>query len=242
MSGREFVCDGHRQEELLRAALTGGCFMIGRFRALAIVASVVAAASVVAGAPAAHADDCIKVDMAVQLNQFPLVPDLAKRFNDSDLAHVGDRCVEVSVAKQSSGAAATLLEQGWPNPEKNGPKPVVWSPASTAWAKVLNERLTVAGERAMAPDGEPIMISPLVIAMPKPMAEVLGWPNTPIGFSDILALARDPNGWASKGHPEWGAFKLGKTNPNFSTSGLSSLMAQYYAFTGDASGALNLED
>ena len=64
------------------------------------------------------------------------------------------------------------------------------------------------------------------------MAEALGWPNTPIGYADILALARNPAGWGSKGHPEWGPFKLGKTNPNFSTSALSATIAQYYAATG----------
>ena len=76
------------------------------------------------------------------------------------------------------------------------------------------------------------MVSPLVIAMPETMAKALGWPTKAIGYSDILQLATDPNGWGSVGHPEWGAFKLGKTNPNFSTSGLSSLVAQYYAFAG----------
>ncbi len=85
----------------------------------------------------------------------------------------------------------------------------------------------------MAPsDAKPFMVTPLVIAMPKPMADALGYPATPIGFGDLLALAQDPDGWASKGHPEWGAFKLGKTNPNFSTSGLSATIAQYYAATG----------
>ena len=65
------------------------------------------------------------------------------------------------------------------------------------------------------------MLTPLVIAMPKPMADALGYPATPIGFADIVALANDPEGWATYGHPEWGPFQLGKTNPNFSTSGLN---------------------
>ena len=43
------------------------------------------------------------------------------------------------------------------------------------------------------------------------------------------------------GHPEWGPFRLGKTNPNFSTSGLSALIAQTYAATGGTSG-LTAED
>ena len=41
--------------------------------------------------------------------------------------------------------------------------------------------------------------------------------------------------------PEWGPFKLGKTNPNFSTSGLSATIAQYYAAVGKQRG-LSLED
>src|SRR6185295_5982066 len=57
----------------------------------------------------------------------------------------------------------------------------------------------------------------------------------------ILALAQDPNGWAGKGHPEWGPFRFGKTNPNFSTSGLAQTVAQYYAATGKTSD-LTLED
>jgi Ca-activated chloride channel family protein len=98
---------------------------------------------------------------------------------------------------------------------------------------VVNQRRADQGQPALAPaDAKPFQLTPLVIAMPRPMAEALGWPATPIGWADILALARDPNGWASHGHPEWGAFKLGKTNPNFSTSALSATVAQYYAATG----------
>jgi Ca-activated chloride channel family protein len=84
----------------------------------------------------------------------------------------------------------------------------------------------------MANQGTPFMNTPLVIAMPRPMAEALGWPQQQLGWSDILSLATSSQGWTAYGHPEWGAFKLGKTNPNFSTSGLSALIAQNYAATG----------
>jgi Ca-activated chloride channel family protein len=198
-----------------------------------LLVTALASAALVVGSPTgAGADDCIQVEMAVQLNLYPLMPDLAKSFNGSDAAQVDGRCIHVSVNPKSSGAAATLLERGWPDPAQNGPKPVVWAPAATSWASILNQRLADQGRPAMAPAGTPTMVSPLVIAMPKPMAEALGWPNTPIGFSDILRLATDPQGWGAVNHPEWGPFRLGKTNPNFSTSGLSSLIAQYYAFAG----------
>ncbi len=77
--------------------------------------------------------------------------------------------------------------------------------------------------------------------MPEPMAEALGWPDTPIGWRQILDLANSEAGWGDFGHPEWGQFRLGKTNPNFSTSGLSALIAQTYAATGKTEG-LSSED
>ena len=85
------------------------------------------------------------------------------------------------------------------------------------------------------------MLTPLVIAMPQPMAEALGWPDEPIGFADLRDLANDPEGWGAVGHPEWGPFRLGKTNPNFSTSGLNFTIAEYYAATGKTAD-LTIED
>ena len=68
--------------------------------------------------------------------------------------------------------------------------------------------------------------------MPEPMARALGWPDTPIGWQDLRTLATDPQGWAAKGHPEWGRFTLGKTNPNVSTSGLAATIGTLVAATG----------
>jgi Ca-activated chloride channel family protein len=62
-----------------------------------------------------------------------------------------------------------------------------------------------------------------------------GWPTKPLGWSDLFALAKDPRGWGSVGHPEWGRFKLGKTNPHYSTSGLNATVATYFAATGRSS-------
>jgi Ca-activated chloride channel family protein len=185
--------------------------------------------------------DCIVVDMAVSSEKVELLTDLAGRFNESDEARVGDRCAFVEPRDKASGAAATLLADGWRDQAAEGPQPVVWSPASSAWAGILNQRLDDRGEAPMAPPSEPFMLTPLVIAMPEPMADALGYPATPVGFADILGLARSPEGWAAFGHPEWGPFRLGKTNPNFSTSGLSALLAQGYAATGTTRG-LSLED
>ncbi|HWB71813.1 MAG TPA: extracellular solute-binding protein [Egibacteraceae bacterium] len=185
--------------------------------------------------------DCIVVDMAVSSEKADLMRDLARTFNGSEQARVDGECVFVRPQSKASGGAMTLLSQGWPDEDAEGPRPVVWSPASSAWGAILNQRLADRGEPDMAPPSEPFMLTPLVIAMPEPMADALGYPDTPVGFADILELARSAEGWGAFGHPEWGPFRLGKTNPNFSTSGLSALIAQYYAATGKV-GGLTVED
>ena len=186
-------------------------------------------------------EGCTAVDVASSPEKIEVLNELARGFNGSDRAEQGDTCAFVRVQRKSSGAAQQLLARGWPDEAANGPRPVVWSPASSAWGAILNEQLRTSGAPPMAnvaaggtsPDAaKPFQLTPLVIAMPRPMAEALGWPQTPIGYGDILKLAQDPAGWGGKGHPEWGPFRLGKTNPNFSTSALSATIAQYYAATG----------
>ena len=185
--------------------------------------------------------DCEVIDVAVSSEKIALLQDLAGTFNDSEDAEVDGSCVFVRPYSKSSGGAAAALSKGWPDEEAEGQRPEAWSPASSAWGAIVNQRLEDAGQQPIVPPSEPFMLTPLVIAMPKPMADALGYPETPIGFADILALARDPAGWGAHGHPEWGPFRLGKTNPNFSTSGLSALIAQYYAALGKNEG-LSLED
>ncbi len=62
----------------------------------------------------------------------------------------------------------------------------------------------------------------------RPMAEVLGWPDKPIGWDEIVALSADPQGWATYGHPEWGTFKFGHAHPEHSTTGLTMLATLAY--------------
>ncbi|CAN5837563.1 substrate-binding and VWA domain-containing protein [soil metagenome] len=186
------------------------------------------------GGGLADPGDCIVVDMAVSSEKIDLLTDLAAEFNGSDEATVDGTCVFVRPASKASGAAMGLLADDWPDEQADGPRPVIWSPASSAWGTILNQLRSADGEGAMVGEGRPFMLTPLVIAMPEPMATALGHPDTPIGWADILELARSDEGWGAYGHPEWGPFRLGKTNPNFSTSGLSALIAQSYAATGSS--------
>ena len=84
----------------------------------------------------------------------------------------------------------------------------------------------------VAVSARPLVLTPVVISMWKPMAEAMGFPNTPIGWADLLALTNDPQGWGKFGHPEWGRFSWGHTDPEISTSALSTLLAEFYAAVG----------
>src|SRR4051812_4101079 len=185
---------------------------------------------------------CTAVDVASSPEKLDLLTTLAGNFNKSKSAKVGGTCAFVRVQRVASGAGEQLLVNGWQSSDTQLPQPVIWSPAASAWGGVLNDALQSKGQPAMAPASpKSFLRTPLTFAMPRPMAQALGWPTAAIGISDLLALAQNPQGWASKGHPEWGLFQLGKTNPHFSTSGLNETIGQYYAATGKTSG-LTLED
>ena len=156
--------------------------------------------------------------------------------------NVEGRCVHVTVVAKSSGAAESALAAGWRSAD--GPRPDVWSPSGSVWLPLLEDRMAETHRPSLiaAPASAPsIAASPMVVAMPRPMARALGWPGRPIGWSDLLHLASSRTGWATYGHPEWGHFSLGKTNPNFSHAGLEGTIAAYYAAVGRTSG-LTMED
>jgi Ca-activated chloride channel family protein len=73
------------------------------------------------------------------------------------------------------------------------------------------------------------------------MAEALGWPGDPIAWADIAAFAANDQGWEAYDHPEWGAFQFGHTHPDYSNSGITSILAMAYAATGKTSG-LTVDD
>lgn len=112
-------------------------------------------------------------------------------------------------------------------------QPDIWSPAGSVWLSLLNAQWRLKHNSdivATDPNNAPSLVSsPVVIAMWKPQAEALGWPNKPIGWSDIVALSSNPRGWAAYGHPEWGTFKFGHTHPDYSNSGLDAVIAENYA-------------
>ncbi len=179
-------------------------------------------------------DGCVTVNVAASSEKAALMGEIANAYRDSGRT-VDGACFDVEVRSVASGTAEANLAAGW-DETLNGPPPDVWSPAASTWISLLRTDLQAKDRPNIVPaTSESVTSTPLVIAMPEPMAKALGWPDTPLGWGDILALAQDPQGWASKGHPEWGRFTLGKTNPTISTSGLAATIGTLVAATGTSS-------
>jgi Ca-activated chloride channel family protein len=53
-----------------------------------------------------------------------------------------------------------------------------------------------------------------------------------MSWADIAEFASSDEGWEAYGHPEWGPFQFGHTHPDYSNSGITSILAMAYAATG----------
>jgi Ca-activated chloride channel homolog len=88
--------------------------------------------------------------------------------------------------------------------------PDVWVPDSSTWLV----RLRAAGPNLVPPTAPSIARSPVVLAMPEPVAATLGWPNTTLSWSTLLQrMTTGP------------ALKIGIVEPNRDAVGLAGLVA-----------------
>ncbi len=151
----------------------------------------------------------------------------ARAFEQSGAKTKSGRPIRIDGKAMGSGEAVQEIVSG-------RLKAHVFSPASSAYIPLLNSAWTTATGRTqpLASAGEPLLLSPIVIAMWKPMAQALGWPEKSIGWADLMKVAQNKEGWGAYKHPEWGSFKLGHTHPEYSNSGLLSVLAEAYAGAG----------
>lgn len=153
------------------------------------------------------------------------IKDVTDQFNAQNHKTGAGKSIFVEAIPMGSGECIDELLNG-------RRKAHLTSPASGAFIKLGNAQSRAKTAKDLIGPTENLVLSPVVIAMWKPMAEAIGWRKKPVGWSDILALARSPEGWSSYQHPEWGRFKFGHTHPGFSNSGLISILAEVYAGSG----------
>jgi len=157
------------------------------------------------------------------------INEVTGEFNRGDHRTSSGKRIYVHAIPMGSGEAIDEILEGRRQPD-------LVSPASAAFIKLGNAQSQSKYGKDLIASTDNLVLSPVVIAMWKPMAEALGWGKKPLGWSDILALARSQKGWEAYGYPQWGRFKFGHTHPQFSNSGLISLFAEVYASSGKTAG------
>ncbi|MFK4835837.1 substrate-binding domain-containing protein [Microbacterium sp. ZW T2_14] len=179
-------------------------------------------------AATAGAQPCATVSVLSSFENSEMVESLAAAYN-SQPRNVAGSCVTVTTAKEKSGLAAGVVATAFPSLPADQ-KPTVWLPDSSTWVDVAQSQ----GATNLRAEGTSVATSDVVIAMPENLAETIGWDAEAPTWSEIFEAAGDPDLWSGLGHPEWGAFKLGKTSPLMATSGEAAMYASY----GTAAGSL----
>jgi Ca-activated chloride channel homolog len=157
------------------------------------------------------------------------INDVTTAFNRGDAKTPGGKTIFVRAMPMGSGETIDNILSGRFQAH-------LASPASAAFIKLGNAESRAKTGKDLIGSTDNLVLSPVVIAMWKPMAEALGWGKKPLGWADILALGRNEKGWQAYGYPQWGKFKFGHTHPEFSNSGLISLFAEAYAASGKTAG------
>ena len=176
--------------------------MVGNGKAL--LAAALAGAMVIGGLHWWNRRDdgpragCATVVVAASVEKSDLMTEIAGRYNASDRL-VNGACYGIAVSAAPSGVVESRLAQSDWDPAW-GPAPDAWSPAASTWLQLLrHDRASQDRPDILAADNPSVVSTPIVLAMPEPMARTLGWPAAAIGWSDLLALANEPRGWAARG-------------------------------------------
>jgi Ca-activated chloride channel homolog len=139
----------------------------------------------------------------------------------NDRHTVDGHCAAVSVESKDSTAVAAALSPDW-NTRLEGPRPDVWIPESSLWSQLAGSRQAAA---RMLPASHPSLArSPIVVAMPRPMANAIGGATPSWTWHDLVTTYAGTS-WAAHGHPAWGGFQFAMTSPTVSTAGLGALTA-----------------
>jgi Ca-activated chloride channel family protein len=145
-------------------------------------------------------------------------------------ADVDGTCVAVAVSGVSPATMTAAIAREHkvaltglgPAPTSVG-VPDVWVPDSSTWLVRLRSDAT----GFVPTDGRPIAQSPIVLAVPTPIAQGMGWPGKKVAWKDLLGqMTAAGNG-----------LKAGIVDPSKDATGLTGLLALGGAAGSDAAGA-----
>jgi len=154
---------------------------------------------------------------------------ITKTFNARQEQTASGKIIRVEAIPMGSGQCVEEVLQGQRETH-------LISPASSVFIDLGNAEAVASSGAPLVRSTESVCLSPIVIGMWKPMAEALGHGKHPIGWKEIHDLSLNPEGWGAYGLPQWGKFRFGHTHPDYSNSGMLSLIAEAYAGAGKVAG------
>jgi Ca-activated chloride channel family protein len=160
-----------------------------------------------------------------------LMPGMAKQFNEAGYKTKSGKTIVVKVVNVGSAEQSddliTRINTGRPS-NSSLPDPTIVTPSSADWLVRANyETKSIVVD---IPSSRTVAKSFIGIVTYENMARALGWPEKEIGYADIIALRKNPQGWASVpgARAEWGQEPLfAFTDPITSTTGRSLLFGLY---------------
>jgi Ca-activated chloride channel homolog len=176
--------------------------------------------------------DATNITVASSASQFSVLTELARDWTD-EKPDVDGQCVGARVVLKGSSEVAATLAPAW-DEARDGPRPDVWVPDSRLWMLVAASRPDAAG--LLPAESPSIATSQVVLALRRPVAQALGWPQRPLGWEEVLGVFAQPQLWQGLGHPEYATLRMGLTDPTVSTAGLASTLA---LLDSDADGRLS---
>jgi hypothetical protein len=158
----------------------------------------------------------VRLTVAAATEIAPAVEQTAQRWIQ-DGANVNGTCVAVTVNPVSSATMAAAIAgehkvtlNGLGTAPESVKVPDVWISDSSTWLL----RLKQEAPGFVPTDGKPVAQSPVVVAMPQPVAEGIGWPTKKLGWKDLLGQLTTST-----------QLRTGITDPTRDATGLSGLLA-----------------
>jgi len=165
----------------------------------------------------------VRLTVAAATEIAPAIDQIAQRWV-KDGANVNGTCVAVTVNPVNPALMASAVAgehkvtlTGLGTAPASVKVPDVWVSDSTTWLL----RLKSEAPGFTPTDLKPIAQSPVVVAMPEPVAQLLGWPDKQLGWKDLLNQLTTNT-----------QLRTGIVDPTRSASGLAGLLA-----LGQAAGA-----
>ncbi|WP_433387216.1 substrate-binding domain-containing protein [Micromonospora sp. KLBMP9576] len=164
--------------------------------------------------------DCsgrVELSVAVAAELAPAVGDAAAQWVRNGAA-VGGTCIAVNVSAADPVEVATIVAAkhgvtlaGLGQASGTSVSPDVWVPDSSTWLL----RLKTGGATAFEPDsGASVARSPVVVAMPEPIATRLGWPQQKFTWTQLLRQTQGDK-----------PLRTGIVEPTRDAAGLSGLLS-----------------